>query len=358
MKDVVELVFHPTPSIERLYLELTNRCNLSCEMCYRQEWQEPLGDMSLEILNAIAGEMDVFPDLREVILGGIGEPTIAHHFRRAVELFASRYDVTVTTNGTTLDRELIDFLVAHKVAKIVLSIDTTDVQTFAAIRHQNVQGILENTRYIAEQRLRGGPEIIWEFLVMKSTLPYLVETVHQAARLGVTRIIVSHVIPMREGLLGETLYYPAKPTELEKIFQAALIAGLAKGVEVVLPKSELVTDRYCKFMETQSAVVRWDGQVASCYRFLHSYPEYVFGRYKQIESYGFGSLKEQSLLEIWTKPKFMSYRYNVLHGEYASCPDCKWVDGCDMVLRADIDCLGHAPSCGDCLWGRGITVCP
>ena len=358
MRDVVELVFHPTPSIERLYLELTNRCNLSCEMCYRQKWQETLGDMSSEILNSIAHQVEVFPDLREIILGGIGEPTIANNFRQAAELFASQYEVSVTTNGTTLDDELINFLISRKVAKIVLSVDTTDVLTFANIRHQNVQGILESTRRIAEQSINGGPEIIWEFLVMKSTLPYLVETVRQAAQLGVTRIIVSHVIPMREEMVAETLYYPTKSSEMDKIFQAALIAGLTKGVEVVLPKSELKTDRYCKFVETQSAVVRWDGRVSSCYRFLHSYPEYVFGRYKMIDSHSFGSLEKQSLLGIWTTPEFMRYRYNVLHGEYASCPDCNWVDGCDMVLRADMDCLGHAPSCGDCLWGRGITVCP
>lgn len=358
MKDVVELVFHPTPSIERLYLELTNRCNLSCEMCYRQKWQEPLGDMSKEVLNSIAEEVNQFPDLKEVILGGIGEPTIAYNFRQAIELFSYRYEVTVTTNGTTLDTELIDFLVSHKVARIVLSIDTTDVDTFDTIRHQNIQGILESTRYIAEQRPQGGPEIVWEFVVMKNTLPFLVETVRQAGQLGVTRIFVSHVIPMREEMISETLYGPTKSKEVDKVFQAALIAGLTKGVEVVLPKSEITTERYCKFIETQSAVVRWDGHVSSCYRFLHSYPEYVFGRYKQIEAHSFGSLQEKSLLEIWTSLEFMRYRYNVLHSEYASCPDCKWVEGCDMVLRSDMDCLGHAPSCGDCLWGRGISVCP
>jgi len=97
--------------------------------------------------------------------------------------------------------------------------------------------------------------------------------------------------------------------------------------------------------------------VSPCYRFLHSYPEYVFGRPKQITAHSFGSLSEQSLLEIWTTPEFMRYRYNVLHGEYPSCPDCQWIDGCDMALNTDMDCLGNAPSCGDCLWGRGITVC-
>lgn len=358
MKDVVDLVFRPTPSIERLYLELTNRCNLSCEMCYRQNWQEPLGDMSNKVLSLIESEVATFPDLTEVILGGIGEPTIANNFRQAVETFAPRYEVTVTTNGTTLDAELIGFLISRGVAKIALSVDTTDVQAFEAIRHQDVQGILESTRQIAEQRVNGRPEIIWEFLAMKSTLPYLVETVRQAAQLGVSRIFVSHVLPMREEMIAETLYHPTKFSETEKVFQSALLAGLAKGVEVVLPKNELKTDRHCKFVETQSAVVRWDGQVSSCYRLMHSYPEYVFGRYKRIDAHSFGSLKEHSLLEIWTSPEFMRYRYNVRQGDYPSCPDCMWVEGCDMVLRADMDCLGNAPSCGDCLWGRGMTVCP
>ena len=358
MRDIVDLVYHPSPSIERLYIELTNRCNLSCEMCYRQNWQEPLGDMSTDILGSIAGEVASFPNLREVILGGIGEPTIANNFHQAVEMFASRYEVTVTTNGTTLDEPMIEFLLSRGVARIVLSVDTTDVQAFAAIRHQNVQGILESTRYIADRKINGKPEIIWEFLAMKSTLSYLPETVRQATKLGVNRILVSHVLPMRKEMIEETLYYPTLVPETERTFQEAFLLGLAKGVDVVLPKSQLRTDRYCKFVETQSAVVRWDGQVSSCYRFLHSYPEYVFGRNKLIEAHSFGSLTEQSLLKIWTSQDFMSYRYKVITGGYPSCTDCEWVNGCDMVFRTDMDCLGNAPSCGDCLWGRGITVCP
>jgi len=358
MRDVVDIIYHPTPSIERLYLELTNRCNLSCEMCYRQNWNEPLGDMSAEVLSSIAAELASFPDLKEVILGGIGEPTIANHFRQAVEMFASRYDVTVTTNGTTLDNAMIEFLISSGVARIALSVDSTDVQTFDAIRHQNIQGILENTRHIAERRVNGRPEIVWEFLAMKSTLPYLVETVRQGAKLGVDRIFVSHILPMRKEMIVETLYHPTLFSETKPTFDKAFLMGMTKGVEVILPKSELATDRYCKFVETQSAVVRWDGEVSSCYRFLHSYPEYVFGRHKQITAHSFGSLREQSLLEIWTSQEFMRYRYHVLTGDYASCPDCKWVDGCDIVFRADMDCLGNAPSCADCLWGRGMTVCP
>lgn len=357
MKEVVDLVFHPLPSIERLYLELTNRCNLLCEMCYRQAWTESVGDMSAGLIRKLADEADNFPDLREIILGGIGEPTIAANFVTAVEAFAPRYEVTVTTNGTTINDELLDFLLTSGVSKIAMSVDSVDDLTFAAIRHEDVRGILETTRTLARRKANGKPEIIWEFLAMKKTLPHLVETIRLAGELGVDKVFVSHLLPMTKEMCGETLYVNTLP-ETEKIFLQALQVALAKRVVLVLPKNVLKTDRHCKFVETRSAVIRWDGEVSPCYRFLHSYPEYVFGRYKEIDAHSFGSVVKEKLLDIWTKPEFMSYRYKVLHGGYPSCTDCELVDGCDMVLRADMDCLGNAPSCGDCLWGRGITFCP
>jgi len=42
--------------------------------------------MSTEMLRSITGQVADFPDLKEVILGGIGEPTIANNFHQAVEL--------------------------------------------------------------------------------------------------------------------------------------------------------------------------------------------------------------------------------------------------------------------------------
>lgn len=357
MKEVVDLVFHPSPSLERLYLELTNRCNLACEMCYRQAWQEPLGDMSPEVISKLAEEVQIFPDLKEVVLGGIGEPTLAKQFAHALAEFAPRYNVTVTSNGSTFTPELGDLLLAMGVSKIALSVDSVDQATFEHIRHQNVNTVLGATSYLTRHRKHRKPEIIWEFLAMQSTVPYLVDTVRQAAELGVDKIYVSHLLPMTEEMVPETLYQNFS-SQTEKIFLKALQLALLKKVELVLPKNKLKTDRHCKFVETRSAVVRWDGEVAPCYRFLHSYPEYVFGRYKEITAHSFGSIERESLLAIWTKPEFMSYRYKVLHGGYPSCTDCELVDGCDMVLRADMDCLGNEPSCGDCLWGRGITFCP
>ncbi|GAB6171773.1 tungsten cofactor oxidoreductase radical SAM maturase [Paradesulfitobacterium aromaticivorans] len=358
MKDSVEITFRPTPSLERLYLELTNRCNLSCEMCYRRTWREVEGDMSEELLEKISLDVQRFPELREVILGGIGEPTIAPAFRRAVELFAGRYEVTVTTNGTNLNSETVAFFGAHKISRIVFSVDSVDSATFAGIRHQNVHPVLESTHKLIASRVQPGdkPEIAWEFVAMKRTLPFLMETVRTAAQIGVDKIYISHLQPMAEDMLDEILY-PVS-AETERIFRQAFNYGLGKQLAVVLPQTGLKTERHCKFVESQSVVVRWDGEVAPCYRFLHAYPEYVLGRKKEIRAYSFGSLKDKRLDGIWMDPVFMEFRYKVRNGIYPSCPDCDFVNGCDIVTHADMDCMGNEPSCADCLWARGLPFCP
>ena len=37
-------------SLARVYIEPTSRCNLSCQMCIRNTWSEPMGDMDLKSL--------------------------------------------------------------------------------------------------------------------------------------------------------------------------------------------------------------------------------------------------------------------------------------------------------------------
>lgn len=358
MKDGVEITFRPVPSLERLYLELTSRCNLTCEMCYRRTWREVEGDMAEELLEKISTEVQRFPDLREVIIGGIGEPTIAPVFRRAIELFADRYEVTVTTNGTMLDSDTVEFLAAHKISRIVLSVDSVDSETFAGIRHQNIHPVLESTQKLVAMNPQPGdrPEIAWEFVAMKRTLPFLMDTVRKAAQIGVDKLYVSHLQPLAAEMQDEILY-PIS-AETERIFRQAFNYGLGKQLAVILPQSGLKTERHCKFVESQSMVVRWDGEVAPCYRFLHTYPEYVLGRKKEIQAYSFGSVKKKQLDAIWMDPLFMEFRYKVRNGIYPSCPDCEFVNGCDIVTRADMDCMGNEPSCADCLWARRLPFCP
>jgi Predicted Fe-S oxidoreductases len=107
-------------SFKKLYIELTDKCNLNCKMCYRRSWAEKPKDMEKKVLYKIHSEV-VNKKLNEIVLGGIGEPTYSPLIYDAISLFSS-FNLTITTNGTLLDDKLKS-LIVDNVNKIVVSID-------------------------------------------------------------------------------------------------------------------------------------------------------------------------------------------------------------------------------------------
>jgi hypothetical protein len=91
---------------------------------------------------------------------------------------------------------------------------------------------------------------------------------------------------------------------------------------------------------------------------LHSYTEYIFGREKQVNAHSFGNVFKEPLYEIWNSSEYTLFRYIVGNALFPFCTDCPLRDSCDLVQTTDSDCFGNTPSCGDCLWAKGIIRCP
>ena len=54
------ILLRPTNDIKRVYLEVTNRCNLACSICIRNTWQEPMGDMDWKTVSALIKQSKLF----------------------------------------------------------------------------------------------------------------------------------------------------------------------------------------------------------------------------------------------------------------------------------------------------------
>ena len=52
--------------LRKLYVEITNRCNLSCTMCFRNSWEEEDGDMSPVLFRELMNQAEKFPMMEEV----------------------------------------------------------------------------------------------------------------------------------------------------------------------------------------------------------------------------------------------------------------------------------------------------
>jgi tungsten cofactor oxidoreducase radical SAM maturase len=310
-------------------------------------------DTFQRLLESIAG----LEELSEIVLGGIGEPTVSSLFSKAVEAFGN-YSLTITTNGVINEKEKIEIM-AKSASKLVFSIDGLE-DRFYKIREARLEQVCNTIRCIQEikkQRKSTTPEIYIQFVLSSDNQEDLQGVLGLAAELQAKALIVSNLIPMTQEDNKKILYSRYQNDEIREYFNKICRESLKKGVPVILPYCELKTDRRCSFVETNSAFVCASGEVSPCHRLSHQYDEYVFSRGKKVQPYSFGNVKDQSLKDIWDSPVYKSFRDMLLCNRYPSCIDCDLSDGCDFVRSSDMDCNGNTPACGDCLWSRGIAIC-
>jgi radical SAM family protein/iron-sulfur cluster protein len=134
----------------RLHVELTNRCNFSCEFCPDRSMRRPRGTMplgSVEHLLAQAGQEGL---ARQVHFHVMGEPLCYPSLPEAVRLARHNgMEAWVTTNGSLLSPQLLAELQGAGLSHLTLSLQTPDAASFA----RRGSGVLSFEQY--RERLLG-----------------------------------------------------------------------------------------------------------------------------------------------------------------------------------------------------------
>lgn len=345
-------------SVKKLYLELTDRCNLNCKMCYRKSWVKSFGDMEYNVFKKLVSELKSQDKLDEIVLGGIGEPTCVKYFKDALELLKD-YKITLTTNATLIDGTLAEYIIKY-VDVLVVSIDG-DMVKYEEIRGTALNIVENNIAMLNKLKYKNNcakPVINVQFVLSKQNKDDIFKVMDIARNLEANMFIVSNIIPQNEENKDAVLYTRYENKEIKDLFQQIVLYGLKIGLRLSLPNYELRTMRNCSFVDESAAFICSSGDVVPCYRFSHEYMEYVFGRKKQINKYTFGNIKKETLASIWSSEKYVKFRECISNNKYPSCLDCDLADGCDYVNDTEMDCFGVSPSCGDCLWSRRFAQCP
>src|SRR5512143_1599800 len=90
--------------VRRLHVELTNRCNFSCEFCPDGKVRRPRGSMAYPLLERILS--DAKGVAVQVHFHIMGEPTLYPHLKEAVQLARDQgLAPSVTTNGSHLSSD-------------------------------------------------------------------------------------------------------------------------------------------------------------------------------------------------------------------------------------------------------------
>lgn len=340
---------HP---IEKLYVEISAGCNLSCEMCFRNSFDEVLEAMDDATLDRLLAEVAGLQALRQLMIAGIGEP-FTHP--RLMELVAAGKaagaEVWIQSNGTLLSTATLTRCAEAGVDVLVVS---HEEWPHGHPTHDAVFRVAEKLRVLKEAR--GDltvPRLAMETILTTENIETVADAALRAREAGLWQIVLTNMLPTEDRFVPETLALRGEDGMLGEFLRV-----VEHRMQYRIPKFQLNTERHCDFIEKNAAVVRFDGEVSPCYRFLHTGYEAGPDVSQQVLHHSFGSIRESSLNEIWHAPAYEAFRFKVRHWLFPSCPDCHFRDGCSFLDDTTADCWTNEPSCANCLWGRQIYLCP
>ncbi len=121
----------PQLPLNRVFIELTARCNFACHFCPNPVMERAKGEMDLALLDAILEEIAAVGLARLVLFHQQGEPTLHRHLNHAVaKASALGLATSVTTNGSTLTDPLVDGLLEAGLSQLNISLQTPDPASF------------------------------------------------------------------------------------------------------------------------------------------------------------------------------------------------------------------------------------
>ena len=361
--------------LSTIYLEPTNQCNLHCNTCIRNVWEEPLGRMEMETYDRVLSGIKEIPSIRTIFFGGYGEPLshpdIIPMLRRAKQ---AGIRVELITNGTLLTEKIVGELIDLKLDCLWVSLDGATPETYTDIRvGAELSSILNNLENLHRHRLLRSspyPEIGISFVAMKKNikdLPRIISIVHN---IRASKLSISNVLPYTKSLKDELLYEKSGSgwrlgycdLSLPRMDIDDVLAPIIKDLIFWFDWSGLAGQSrerrrdHCPFVSRGSTSIRWDGHVSPCQPLMYTYRHFLGDHERENRSFFVGSLVEDTLLDIWNEPEYISLRQKLTVFDFSPCTEC---NSCELAEHNREDCMGnHLPACGGCLWAQGFINCP
>ena len=376
---------HLRPSIhmlKRVYVEATNQCNLTCSTCMRNVWDVKYGCMSIEIFERILSGLEATPDKPEIFFGGYGEPLshpdILGLIARAKE---KGHRVSLITNGILLAKSVIQQLIELNLDTLWVSLDGASPECYTDVRlGDSLSIVLENLNQLRTQKYQkfggsnwsGYPKLGIAFVAMRRNIHDLNEVIRLGTRLGAVEFSISNVLAHNTELLGENLYMRSLDlvagTEVRPRVHLPLMDAQPETMKALTSvMKELYRLEFtgsplnrnidqCPFIERGSLAIRWDGKVSPCLPLLYTHKHFLDDRERTSKEFFIGDILEQELSRIWNEASYKALRKRLQDFDFSPCTFC---NSCEMANENMEDCFGNIhPTCGGCLWARGLIRCP
>lgn len=302
--------------LKQINIPLTDRCNLKCTMCPRQNTKDLIeADMPDDALQSllVSGR-----ELSGILLQGLGEPLLYKNIFNVIKQLKSEMskdsEVGLTTNATMLDEDTGMKLLDSGLDFLYFSVDAATKPTYEAIRiGADFDSVIKNISRFAKSRSTlkvGRPRLMMNFVITQQNLHEIAAFAGLARDLGIENVTFSHCLGAESGRMEL-----ADKMKLIEQFEAALAVTAGNELNLYLPPLEKAREEKCFFMER--AVVLAQGDVVPCHAMA---PGYSTKERRRI----FGNVRKKSLGEIWEQEDFREFRYRVLKGDFpVECTGCE-----------------------------------
>jgi len=266
------------PPPDRLYIESTNICNLSCIMCPtgRKEQVRKKGYMDFELFKSIVDQMA--PHVQATTLHIWGEPLLHPRlFDMIAYCHAKGLRSEISTNATLLDEKRSRTILDAGLGAIYLCLDGMRPETYEKIRvNADYEKTNANIRRFIEMKQAGGygtPFVNLQIIEMERTMGEVDEFVKTWSLPGVDRINVKP--------------FDSWGGQIEDINNLRADDGQPKIQRYACPNLWYHTHIY------------WDGRIAMCDRDFNL-------------AYDLGNVRSEDgvvrVLENWNGPKMQGLR--------------------------------------------------
>lgn len=375
-------LLRPTTHLAKIYIEVTNLCNLDCITCMRNVWEESPGKMTDQTFERIFETVNGMSPLPTVFFGGYGEPLIHHRLVEWVKRIKSLGAmVELITNGLLLTEERSLQFIRAGLDMLWVSLDGASPESYADVRlGSSLPQVIENLktlrriRYKATDIDNSRPNLGIAFVAMKDNIAELPELLRLGISLGAKQFSISNVLAHMPELSQQVLYQRTVSNTATRHSTSIPLINLPRMdwdsftrdvlADIFARKYRLEVAGYelnravdsCPFIEQGSTAIRWDGSVCPCLPLLHTNQNYFGKQLRRAQTYTFGNVLENDLLTIWNSQMYAQLRERVQRFDFSPCTFCS---GCELSTNNVEDCLGNTGlACGGCLWAQGVIRCP
>lgn len=305
----------PLAGPRELYVEVTNRCNSLCVTC-PLTWggHERKHDLGYDEFVTLT---DQLPELRRVVLHGIGEPTLIRDLPRLIAHLKGRgAEVLFNSNAIALPVRLQEALIKSGLDEFRVSLDAARPETYLRVRGVPAFGrvVANLTAFVRTKHALGAerPRISLWFTGMRDNIEELPDLIRLAARTGVGRVYLQRLVFRGQGMaVEEQSIYRGHRALVERVIAECEALAEALGVtfegsggvspreSLLLPNEERAAWRGCTRPSRLSYVTANGNCLPCCIAPFTGVP------YQDIV---LGNVKERPFDQIWNGERYREFR--------------------------------------------------